>query len=1347
MSAQVDRPPISKKQKRVRRRVVPTWVRTISRLQLRKFSVEKTVLDASLLGEPAEFKLEAGMGISVPDGIWETKFNAERVDVGTASTTIRALFKGNGTQFSADGLLEEPKGGLLAKGIGIEGPLFLSLKGEGPKIAWKGTLKGVAGTLGRLQSELGISIQKEIMLAAKGDLQIDPSTVPVPLAHLVGQSIPFDLHVNIDKKKRLIIDDMTLKSEKTSLQISATLDLDKEITNGQFKLRGEDLTPLNVFIPIKGSGGMVEGRFSGPLLTPETSLRFNIGELQTDHVHGKAVHGNAKVTLTRPIGDAPMGIRVNSDGKIGELSFKTGNNLIPEKDIAWILTFEGSPKGKLSFEQLELTGRRASMSLSGWIDSPSRSGRVDALIDVQDLSLFAQIINRPFAGATRMEAKILGDVRDRSFSARINGEYRLPNPSNSSLAAITGPVVTYSGTLNHEGKKKISVSSLRVESLSGTLKGDLAYDLVEGNLIGAFQMDVPKLDGFPAAFGKEIHGSLSAKGKIAGPLKALTLDARMLGREIRFEKMNLGLFSARLRVEDFPAENEGHFDFNLLLGQEKVQGRTQFALSKQSLDLYRMSVKGVGAEITGALSLDLTKPMIEGTLQGVSASLLPISALINQEVKGTAQLHVDALGTKLGQKIVLKVDSTNVSSHGVLAGKVMLRGEIENIFRAPKGLFTLFVQDGKYKRTSVTSLEMTIKGTPKHFLFTSHMKGRANEGFNIEASGRVSAATEGRKFELDRFQGRHGKIPFNLARPLILNTRVDGLNVEPVMLHLGPGRLEGSGKVEQKAIALSIQLIDLPLTELPMSLAPVLMGKANGQLSLNGSLKDPEAEVRLSVTGLGMHHSRTEGLPLGTLEVNAILGEGKLHADMTLQGITKKPLSARFELPIGLSLSPFSMALSEGKSVSGDIDGEVDLGRMVDIYALHDQVINGRMAFNLTIGGKWGDFKILGGGRIENGFYENVKTGTLLKDIEVLFEAGDQRIVIKSMQASDGESGHIKAEGWMEINPAQGFPFVVDLVLNEAKPWRHDDALIITRGPLRLSGSFEALLLEGRIEIAKAEIRIPDRLPPDIVELEVVEISRQKSVSLDKKEPPIATRPVRRRDLKMDVSLSSIGHIFVEGRGLSSEWRGNIDVKGTVNTPVITGQLSVVRGHVNFLGKRFKLNRGAISFTGATPPSPQIDVLGESHEKNITARIELTGPLNRPAVKLGSDPELPQDEVLSRLLFGRSSTNITPYQAIQLASAVNTLSGGGGFDLLGQTRKILGVDQLEIKSPEGDKDETTVSVGKYLSEKVYMEVEKGLGPKGGKGSVVWELTPNITVETEVGENAEIGGGVNWKWDY
>jgi translocation and assembly module TamB len=223
--------------------------------------------------------------------------------------------------------------------------------------------------------------------------------------------------------------------------------------------------------------------------------------------------------------------------------------------------------------------------------------------------------------------------------------------------------------------------------------------------------------------------------------------------------------------------------------------------------------------------------------------------------------------------------------------------------------------------------------------------------------------------------------------------------------------------------------------------------------------------------------------------------------------------------------------------------------------------------------------------------------------------------------------------------------------------------------------------------------------------------------------------------------------MFLTGRGLTSEWKGNLSVEGDTDAPVVTGDLSLVRGHADFLGKRFQLGRGVITFYGAVPPAAQLDVLAEARAKDITAQLELTGPLKNPNVKLSSDPELPTDEILARLLFGRSLTDITPFQAVQLALAANTLAGGGGFDLMGRTKKILLVDQLELKNLEGDKNEVAISAGKYVSENVYLEVEKGLGPKSGKASLEWEATPNIGIETEIGENADAGIGINWKWNY
>ena len=87
------------------------------------------------------------------------------------------------------------------------------------------------------------------------------------------------------------------------------------------------------------------------------------------------------------------------------------------------------------------------------------------------------------------------------------------------------------------------------------------------------------------------------------------------------------------------------------------------------------------------------------------------------------------------------------------------------------------------------------------------------------------------------------------------------------------------------------------------------------------------------------------------------------------------------------------------------------------------------------------------------------------------------------------------------------------------------------------------------------------------------------------------------------------------------------------------------------------------------------------------------------------------------------------------------------LDFFDKTRRLLGVDQLEVKQSGENGGETALSAGKYVKENVYLEVEKGLGADSGKISVEVDLTPNITLDSETGADSESGVGINWKWDY
>jgi translocation and assembly module TamB len=158
-------------------------------------------------------------------------------------------------------------------------------------------------------------------------------------------------------------------------------------------------------------------------------------------------------------------------------------------------------------------------------------------------------------------------------------------------------------------------------------------------------------------------------------------------------------------------------------------------------------------------------------------------------------------------------------------------------------------------------------------------------------------------------------------------------------------------------------------------------------------------------------------------------------------------------------------------------------------------------------------------------------------------------------------------------------------------------------------------------------------------------------------------------------------------------------------------------------------------------------VLARSSTKDLTVILRLTGPIGGPKIELTSEPALPTEEILSRFLFGREAARITPLQAVQLANALNTIGGGKFFDPLRPARQWLGLDALDIGESGAGSGEVALGVGKYLGERVYIRAERGVGAKSGKVSVEVEITPYISLKTEVGEDAEAGVGINWKWSY
>src|SRR3546814_1872344 len=142
----------------------------------------------------------------------------------------------------------------------------------------------------------------------------------------------------------------------------------------------------------------------------------------------------------------------------------------------------------------------------------------------------------------------------------------------------------------------------------------------------------------------------------------------------------------------------------------------------------------------------------------------------------------------------------------------------------------------------------------------------------------------------------------------------------------------------------------------------------------------------------------------------------------------------------------------------------------------------------------------------------------------------------------------------------------------------------------------------------------------------------------------------------------------------------------------------------------------------------------------------LSGPLSQPKLDLSSVPPVPRDEIVSRVLFNKSPAQLSAAEAAQLAMALRALTGqGGGADVLGFARRTLGVDVLRVETAEDNSP--ALEVGKYLTDEVYVGVKQGADPQSTAAGVEVELTPNITLESEMTGRGANKSGVRFQWDY
>jgi translocation and assembly module TamB len=1276
----------------------------LPRLDIERFTAGSLTLEEGVAGTPAAMTMSGRYMNASPDDAGILIFNLRRTDSETLELDLKAAYDRVEPEIGLYAMVHEGEGGLFARLLGLprEGILNVVLDGMGTGSDWSGRLKATKGNLSLIDSDLDLSIGGEIALWGRGVVMTPPVWIPTGFKEVSDPAIEFLFATRFSATDQVArLDSLRLRHDELgSVHVSgayviktSAIDVDAAFQS----LRTEEWASI---LGIGSIGGLrAEANLSGTSTNPRGSLSLRVEGITDEIIQIDAASLDLDMTLRDTTGMIPpQEVDLSGGGIVDGLRGGDGRPL-PEKRLEYTFSVNVPRDRPVDISKFTVRGEHTEIDLAGWLDR-SGTGSVEASIRVKNIEDLLPALEDRFSGSALGRVSARGDMSEVSVEVRINGP------------------------------------GIDIEGLGG-------LKLPERSFHTRFRCTLPQLSILARGPDRYLDGSISLEGRLSGSFDTAEGRVDISGKNIRFDDREIGDLDGRLNLQDLFDRPRGDFALRIGEGFPEVKSRTDFLMDDGHLSLSGIIVEGLSSQFSGFLGVDLEAGGIEGEISGEVGELAELGSILKEDIRGKASVDArfDTLFGRQNAQMFFTAEKL-VTRFGIV-DTLNARVDLENIRESPSGTVTAGVGGLAAGELVLSSVSFDATGDLEQIAFDGTATGKFKGPLSIETSGRLERRETGTKLEVGRLQGMLGGERVALQSPLVFESEATGFSFQRFMVEIGEGRFEAVGIVRPDTVLISSDIRDLPMPIFHHLGVPNFYGSIHGTVQVDGKPGDPRVEASLQVTDLKIRDSSLEDLASSRLILVAQLLGGELNLSLDLLQPENRFIRGTITVPMMLSLHPFAYSLSPHGKLDVKLEGEFDLGRISPLFAPVDQRVTGRVNGDIMLTGSVSTPDISGRLFLSRGSYENITSGTVLKEIEMEAVAEGRRLEIRRFQATDGEKGTVSGNGSIDLDAGSDFPFELALEVANARLVHQDAITAVLDGRLTGSGTVVRAKLTGNLTAKNADVLIPEKLSSQVPTLNEVEIGGEGKGDGEVEEDP--TRSQSRIDLDLTINLPAA--VFVRGRGLDSEWKGDLYVTGELEDPVINGNLSVVRGRFIFFDKRFVLNEGAILFFGTVPPDPTIRVLAETRTGDLIINLLMTGQSSNLEISLESVPPLPSDELLARLLFGRNLSSITPIQALQLAQAVRTISGGGGtLDFMSRTRRLLSLDELEVRQEEEGAG-TRIGVGKYVSEDVFIRVERNLASEDSRVMVEVELTPSLNLESDVGTDSRRGVGLNWKHDY
>jgi len=907
-----------------------------------------------------------------------------------------------------------------------------------------------------------------------------------------------------------------------------------------------------------------------------------------------------------------------------------------------------------------------------------------------DLAPLARGYGQEIRGSTELKGTVVR--RAATTHLDVDGDLALSGEARLLTALLPGNTHLQLAAALSEERLDVESLALNGRTLSASANGSARRGSTGTpnsfeSLRAHYEFSVASL----AALSPALAGTLKANGQIEGPLTSLAGQLQLTS-SLSVRNSPRGTIAASIKAHGLPTRASATLNVHGDLAGAPL--RLDASLDRGAGDTFHLAVRRAGwksAEIEGELTGAANMTGAQGMLRLSMGRLEDLQPLLGADLKGSIAGHLALRSAASRTFTHLQLDARDIVMADIPASARL------TVSGPPDAL-----------AVDVTAQSPNLRGEPVHLDTEAHL--------NLTA----------RVLRIEKVEARYHGQSLRLLSPSQV-AFAEGIAISRLRLGVQNAVIEIDGRVSPvPELRASARHVDAALIN---AFVPDLL--AQGTLDMNARLAGSSSErsglVTLSAAQLRLARAGLRDLQAVDAQASARLTgtSAQLDARLNAGGASEFTLTG-------------TAPLDAQGSLNLKINGKLDAGFANPLLEANGERVTGALTVNATVGGTLRSPEIGGTIDLASGDLRDYVRGAHLSDIAAHLTAEHGILKLEALTARAGP-GQLSASGQLAVMQPK-LPLSLRLTAKNAQPVTSDILTANLDADLKAEGTLrERLDLAGVINVNRAVIGIPNALPPQVAVLNVHHPGEAPP-------PP----PERKLVIGLDLKLHAPREILVQGRGLNAELGGNLHIGGSTASPLISGGFDMIRGTFALASTHLKFTHGRVSFSGpglAGKIDPTLDFTAQSTVTDATLTLHVGGFADSPQFELSSSPPLPQDEILARLLFGESASQLSALQVAQIGAALASLSGVGGTgpNPLARVQKALGLDVLSVAggttgAQGAQSTGTIVEAGRYVSNRVFVAAREST-TGFSQMEVDVDLSKHLKLQTRLGNGTATTQGI------